>query len=586
LKGKKFLPLKLDNEPLDEDLEPYIRTDWTPAPKPISQEVLSEIKDSVSRVLNQPLEPPGPQPNLPTAFLSYPPETPFGPSILFDIGTILGLDRGSFIGLLSGTTSDQLLHVLANSERSLHDALARNPTNLRFPPRWWVPIRWEKHPNGPNGMEQLWESVIRRHGVNTGNIEFNGLPADALAGFILEIEFRQENGSEQRSVSAWCEALLGRMFSEKDVAVLIVTNPQSRLGLSKSIRSLAEMLQKKLPEIRTEILDVVQKFDILGLKNTVTDEDGKKAITGTGAYLLWWIDKATRMYSHSFAWPEFEKSINDLLKLKAALTESLKLPDLGSEKLLVADLDSDGFSLEPKLYRQIFLMLDLCFPRSLRYVIWGCARSNSEGLRKAALLYAKKSEELMDAWVAGTGLEVHRLPRKDALDADPEFGPLVDQLALALIRSRMNGISSETSEEYILKTLMPLLSSSLQAVASLAFGSMEEKVFLTKFRSKEFMLALRADYEFHHDKVILANEASDEWSPDRWWLILAMPPTVDCVARVLTMSLEERAVFGICSREEWRRLSKNLPLMETINVRRRFRRLTFAAWSMQRGPLP
>jgi hypothetical protein len=305
-------------------------------------------------------------------------------------------------------------------------------------------------------------------------------------------------------------------------------------------------------------------------------EDGEAGLVGTGMHLVWWVDKAMRQCSHSLSWNELAEKAKDLLKLYATLKSTVDIPKFSSEQQLIADLDLLSFSERRKICGQLLHLLKHCFPNTLGIVIGCCAKSKNIETRKAGLVFSKDSDELMDAWVDGTDFQADLFPKGNDLVADPDSGPFVDELAFALLR---NGVSKErlaASAKIIETILMPFLTSSARVVFELIMAKMNETSFLENYRRKEYAYATRAGYKFDSEKVFSVCTRMKLASPDIWWLISAMPPTVKSIAKILSLDMKSRAIFGLCTSAEWKQLSENPQLFDDVDICRRTRRLTFS----------
>ena len=156
----------------------------------------------------------------------------------------------------------------------------------------------------------------------------------------------------------------------------------------------------------------------------------------------------------------------------------------------------------------------------------------------------------MDAWVDGLDLGRNLMPDDQELIADIEAGPLIDKLVLALLR-RYHDNKPEVIKNLI-EERKHLLGATLRAACDFCFGGIRKDEFFGKYGAQEFQLLLQAGV----DVKLLGNltSALESERPDLWWLLQATPASKNRIAELLTLSVQQRAVLGLCTPEEWKRL--------------------------------
>lgn len=167
-----------------------------------------------------------------------------------DIGTIWGLQRSSFIGLLIGFKETKIYENLKNTEVALSNAKKSNKSVPDLPKREWIQIDINRYPSVPYQKSQIIDAAIDKISSEVANSLENDYFLDSsILGFFFEIDVEQLHSSYSEKVRDWCEALLNQLFPSQGIAIVI----NIIRTLDEDVVQSVKMLKSKLQEIAEEI---------------------------------------------------------------------------------------------------------------------------------------------------------------------------------------------------------------------------------------------------------------------------------------------------------------------------------------------
>lgn len=569
---KTILCVRLDETP---ETETYINrisaSNIENAFRGINDEVLARIHSAISKHIRETPKPPYFETDSNEHMLAVSDELIYAPTMPFSLVTGWGLDRSKFIVLLEGAQGRQLLTLLANTEFKLFDALKVKEKMTRLATRWWVHVNWQTLPNGPANKPELWDSLYSHWGGHSHFIRTRGLPPNCIPGII--IDFNSAPGSNQsiQSILAWCEAIFKQIFLDLFPAIFVTFSDRDTVFYREKI---AGLLKRQLPEVRLETLNFERMYEPVH-ESTSSQQFPKPLHLGTGAHLVHWLDTAKGDIPKSSSWAELTSTMRDLLDLYNQCLRNANPIRNSTIQYLAEDLLQFSHPLSVRVYTQLLQLVRLCIPELLPNLIFALARSSDPTGRRASLVFSKENDVLMDAWVAGLRINVDSLAPDWILDADPDKGPLVDDISTALLRDGYRHDRLEGNLKLIRDFLWSNLTASQKSVVDLVAGKIQQNLFLRTKRATEYAIAVRAGYNFDVETVLAANQEIDHNSPDCWWLLTAMSPTSLQIGKLLSMSPTSRAILGLCSVEEWNEFKLDPITSEYIKARRRGRKITY-----------
>jgi serine/threonine protein kinase len=500
-------------------------------------------------------------------------------SASFDLGTVWGLDRSSFIGILASHPNDKIYDGLLKTERALADVIKRDNSTMPIPIRWWLHIDPRRKSNGPSSPEEVWESLVDESDQRVRYLNDYGLPDSIIPGLFFDISAADFDEGYLRMVQDWCRELVSGKIKLGQLAIVLHI---SGANIDES-RQVALRFQSEIEELSSDVpievmaidfdpddcelmtapeLDIGQLFDI-------------SPKTQPGYYFCSWVFQAVKSAGPQWQDQEERKKyalVAAQFKLSANPALVNEYDGSGLAQQVVQDIDVVGTDAGQEFHHQFLMMIEKYLPGRLRPLLKAYAKSRNRAARRAALVFAAQSDSLLDLWVEGNNLEPGLAPEGRDLIADPEAGPFVEDLILALLRQYRKSQNKERIKEFI-QQQREVLHADLQDIIELSIGGLKPERFLSDFSARKFLLAIRAGVGI---KLAIERLMSFDLSePDSWWLLTALPPSSDRIERILKLPPKQRAVFGLCSPEEWQAVSSDREVERQILVCRRQRPVKF-----------
>ena len=500
-------------------------------------------------------------------------------SASFDLGTVWGLDRSSFIGILASHPDDKMYEGLLKTERALADVIKRDNSAKPTPTRWWLHIDPRRKSNGPSSPEEVWESLVDESDQRIRYLNDYGMPDSIIPGLFFDITAADFDEGCLRMVQNWCRALVSGKIKLVQLAIVLHV---SGANMDES-RQVALRLQSEIEEFSSDVHTEVLAFDFdpgdceLTVEpeldiNQLFDISPK---TQPGYYFCSWVFQAVKSAGPQWQDQEERKKyalVAAQFKLSAnpALVNEYDGSSLAQQ--VVQDMDVVATDAGQEFHHQFLMMIEKYLPGRLRPLLKAYAKSRNRAARRAALVFAAQSDSLLDLWVEGNNLEPGLAPEGRDLIADPEAGPFVEDLILALLRQYRKSQNKERIKEFI-QQQREVLHADLQDVIELSIGGLKPERFSSDFSVRKFLLAIRAGVGI---KLAIERLMSFDLSePDSWWLLTALPPSSDRIERILKLPSKQRAVFGLCSPEEWQAVSSDREVERQVLVCRRQRPVKF-----------
>ncbi|MCP2728538.1 hypothetical protein [Limnofasciculus baicalensis] len=513
-----------------------------------------------------------------------------------DIGTIWGLQRSSFIGLLIGFEQTEIYENFKNVEFALSQAIEvnqkANESATKLPKREWMRLDINRHPGAPWQKAQIIDAVVDISNEVANSLENNSFPDSSIPGFFFEIDAKQLHTSSYEQIKNWCNTLLNQLFNSNSVAIIINIIRSLDEDVEGSVKTLKTQLGEIAKEIPIELmrLDPRLFFDN-NISSQKTDRTNFINIEWKPGlpFCRWMYHAVTRSYQRKKLEKERQKYIHiiDLYRnLKEQYSEK-ELQDTYSgitARDVVLDIKAIATTSLKELYYELLKIIVDLFPQWSYEWIRVYADSEIEEAVRAALSIAAHvgcylSDILMDAWVDGINIDTLAPDSLDksgaiALDLYNLNKIELEVLFLALLRKEQ-----ERSDQIIQAILQKLAirSPDLQVLYHFYQNQKEqEDDFINQSYADKFTLAIRAKLKF---KRVINKFQSAQFShitPTICWLLAVIPPNQKNITELLLLEQKKRAVFGLCTPKEWEEIKKRQERERQVLDCRRNRHLIYS----------
>lgn len=494
-----------------------------------------------------------------------------------ELGTVWGLERGAFVGLLADAGGHDVVACLQASEAALGRARARSALSL--PSRSWIGLEvTPSSPQLPRSADPAPAVVLTAGAHAAGAADAieracaTWLSAHRGRALALVVHVIGPTGAAEtlvRRLHGWCAARV-KAARVKLVDALVIsgtTAPRSTPGapaVGESSVDPDENLHRLLERL----------FE----RATPDEERGERVAERFPAL------RSARDHLR----PRFPGPLRDAVLL-SRVVEAL---DAG------AGWTSAG--IDPGQLGSELLRLTAAYdPASMRSLIGCSATSTTPALQRAALVAAVAADHWMDAWVDGA---VHRLVQalrspgrarttSRLLASDPIMGPVAGDLILALLRRARR---EDPDARAVVESLLPGQLPHYAAIAQLCLtgghaGPIDPRraadagrALLDEHGPVALWLARRGGWEPPHDGAWLTDAPLEHAG---WRFLSTMPPAEDRIAALLGGPPARRAVLGLCTPEERRALATDPSLEELVVAARGRRPIADAAIPLTLPPI-
>lgn len=469
-----------------------------------------------------------------------------------NLGTLWGLDRGCFVGLLVGPPIENLCDELRYTERVLDEAQTPSlALSGRLPARWWLEVNPARCPGGPQNAKQLAQSAISGDDLLVTHVAEHGFPAGILPGIVMTM---LADAPEQwtETVVQWCRALVNRVFTVTAPAVVAYITGPDNAAASQRAMKLSERLKGLAVPVERMTLCRYRRLPAASVRNAQATP-----AAAPGFYLFCWLCDATK---DGTFWRREQHEYSDVARKFQELESRFSKTDQpvtpGSAGDVITDVD-ELVGDNQVFHRQFLRLVALRSPELLSTLVHSYAQSRWPTARREALIVASQADlsadldTLLDAWIAGSRLIPEHFPKAEELVPEPGQRPFVDSLTLAVLRQ--HGMAPVGVHD-----VLASLPHDLEKICRLRFGEMSLDDFLAEAGNEEYLLAYRAGVEMGFSIDRYADRLG------MWWLLMATPPSRDRVADLLLLSREDRAVLGLVTAEEWEEMSSDKGLRNRV----------------------
>lgn len=509
-----------------------------------------------------------------------------------DIGTIWGLQRSSFIGLLIGFEQTEIYENLKNVEFVLSQAIELNQKAnecvILLPKREWIKIEINQYSRLPYQKSQIIDAVVDISNKIAISLMDDSFPNSSIPGFFFEIDANQLNPSYSEQIKNWCNALLNLLFPLQEIAIIINIISSIHEDIDQNIKILKIQLREIAEEIPIELMRLDTRLffakNIPSQKNAHTNLINTEENPGL-PFCSWMHYVLTRSFQREkLDINKYKYPINLYNNLKEQYSEK-ELQDNYSEitaRDIVLDIQVIAPTVLAKTYEQLLHLIVNVFPQwSYEWVgvyaeslIPDAVHTALNIITNAGLL----SDLLMDAWVEAINIERFNM---NLFFQNGAFSPDLDHtnnlklegLFLALLRRE------DTRDNKKIQTLLEKLaisSTSLQALHDLYQNQKEhENEFLNQNDPNQFILAIRAKVKLEQAINQFKAAPVTHLPTAICWLLTSIPPSEKNIAELLQLEPTKRAVFGLCTPQEWQQIEKRQEKKRQVLDCRRDRSLIY-----------
>ncbi|NEO53320.1 MAG: hypothetical protein F6K54_09650 [Okeania sp. SIO3B5] len=493
-----------------------------------------------------------------------------------DIGTIWGLQRSSFIGILISFEEAKIYENLKNVEFLLSDTIAnkeKNSSGIVLPKREWIWLDTDNY-NPPSEKYQIIDAVVNPTQELDNILNENPSPdSTSIPGFFLEIKAKKLNTNDSNysnKIQEWCKALLNELFPSQSVAIVINIVSSIEVNIDKSVKNLKAKLEKIAEEKPIELMRLDYRL-FFNNKSSETTNDTKSKNKPGLAFCSWMYNFRNSSLPQEILQGQ-NSNYQNIMKLYETLREKYSEKKLKNayEKItpnnVILDIQESTSQDLPKIYEQLLKIIVIYSGESSLTWINACVKSKIGEAVRAALKIATDddfiflSDILMDGWVDAINLDDLDLLYKNGAftsDFDKSNNPKLESLFLALLRKE----NEENSSDEKVKTMIQKLSNSLLLQELYDFyknPTEKENDFLDLDYADWFTLAIRANIKFEQViNKLKTTPVSDTFIIRIYWLLATITPTKENIIELLQLEPIKRAILGLCTHQEWQNIQNN-----------------------------
>jgi hypothetical protein len=194
------------------------------------------------------------RPSLPTAKPAYFLEDRAFQHIPCDIGTIWGLQRSSFIGLLIGYGQAEIYENLKNVENYLSMIIKENNCSTQLPKREWVKLNINQHLGIPFTKDSIIDMVVDASEEIANTFNNKSFSKSSVPGFFLEIEANLLDINFCEHIQNCCHFILDLLFPRCSTAIVINITHSIDEDINSNVTVLRQELQNGTGEVPVELM--------------------------------------------------------------------------------------------------------------------------------------------------------------------------------------------------------------------------------------------------------------------------------------------------------------------------------------------
>ena len=513
--------------------------------------------------------------------------------IPFDIGTIWGLQRSSFIGILVGFEGDGIYENLKNVEFILIESIKDNNCAMSLPRREWIQMDLNKWSSLPYDKADILRSAIDLSNQAYDSLKKNSFPELTIPGFFFKINLEQLTIEYSEQIKDWCKILLSELFPLEPVVIII--NITSTIGnnITDRIIPLKAKLELVTETVPVEVMHLDHRLffeSYTSYERTNTDRENIRDISReAGLAFLSWIYHAQ---FHSFLEKTIfqeERDYIDLINFYKEFKTNYSENDLRETygKItpieVVLDIQAIAHNKKGEVYEQFLCLIINYLPQKSCELVKAYVESEILDAVHSALIVGANadllSDTLMDVWVDAINFDKLDI---DLFFQEGLFNPnlkcinnlRLEALVLALMRKDPNKRSSK------IQNIIQKLVHGLRSLQELNYFYQNQKEqeddFLSQNNPNQFTFAIRANIKLEQ-AIEKFKAAPVSYLPSAiCWLLATIPPTRSNITEILLLDAKKRAVFGLCTPLEWQKIQERLKKERQVLDCRRKRPLIYS----------
>jgi len=455
-------------------------------------------------------------------------DSPSPRTLGYDLELAIALDRSAYMALLIGMETRPLLEALLRAEIALRDAQTR--PRLGVPVRWWFELTTAL-PSPPGSVEDVWKAVLTQRSPRLEALrQASGRIDGVVPAFVLEGTLAADGARLTAKTREWCGAL--RVLWPDLPLGIAVALPRPRVAAAVIAEQVARW--PSASPVRREVFQVAEAY--------VSPNRPNRA---AGARLTW-------------ADPELQQYLGASSSASGPGTDAWFKAKLEAQPDATADI--------------LRYVVELGETADLWAVLRAGGRSENATVARASLVFAAAADPRIDAWLDGADLTDEAAIASLCSVADSDHGGLADDVALGLMRAA-GAPAPREGVESVLEALAPFVSPEIRAVDAVRRGARGADEFLESASARECGLALRAGIELEPSAALLQRTSLEH--VDFWRFLTARGLSRDRWNEIGGLDPAQRAVFGLCTAAEWRRIAADGVLRQLVLDARRDRDLTF-----------
>ena len=459
-----------------------------------------------------------------------------------DLQTAVGLERGHLIALVEGIDAADLLSVLRDGEARLLAAAEADSAAPQLPIRNWTRLR----PERIDAAVATRAALFAQCDPFAEPDERRGTPdAEPATGLIIGVD-QASYADQHRGIESAIGVFAAGLSDRSTQAVVFVLRERNSSDSRPLVAHLRRLLARACPGIHP--LDLV-----LGHRRPIA-----------------------RLSDEGCA---------DHVRAALERFDALEVVDQLSPETLIGLLAED---LEPPcdlvvLDRSLLALGDR--PKLAAILVEGIAGTAEPRLRRDILHLICAEPLLVEAWVRG--LLLSSIPRIELSDLIPSagVGSVLDPLVIGLLRvsDRYPPLAEKAREtlcrvldDFPVDPIVRRLVDQREAPDSprlrLDWPGLSEDLRPLQWGQARSVLDAVPSSGLTAEGLI---EVLQVDSPGVWQALTARPLAQAALERLLAQPAEKRAVFGLCTRQEWETITRRPILAEQVLACRGFRSMVF-----------
>jgi serine/threonine protein kinase len=485
-----------------------------------------------------------------------------------DLGKAWGLDRGSFLGFAFNPFRIPIFQELNGLEQFVHDALREAETaGAEIADRIWLRVHSEGLTIKKQSIENIYDILISEDKPRA--IEFlNASPKKGVClGFVFTLLEEPDYLRFTEMIGSICAWIFSTGKSSGwQTAIIFDLQWENRPNFAAFLKQISEAMinypESTTQDCRNEafLIEPVEGAVIPESSEINSYETILAIIAQKGG------ENEVRNWLRAAGLPSM--TMDSIIRKRSFDSES-ETPHFSQEEH--ADLDLIEYFENGEALQTFLQLVNNFLPLSLGNAICNFARSENSSIILQALLFATRSDYLMDCWLEGGVTGNLESQFRDGFYHEAKTS-VVEALVLACVRR----INSGKNVDLLSDLLITLRSSSdlpKKRLIDHTRGAIKLSELLDHATMKDFWLYSRCGIG-----TDVINNSMERFNIEdfQYWRCFATTVLDRAQVRsLLGLEVEKRTVFGLCSRAEWKETQQDPLLRGYVNNCRSHRQLCF-----------